>query len=374
MLAYIQWKQEGIFRIDSENRNSTEFPTFSDSAWFAGTYQQQMREALCDNAPLSITAKVRYFWLSNGFLSVVQRHLYSFSDYYVHFRKGIWLYGDHDRPNLLYRNPIDSNSRFDTLRMRASRINDAALANPSVSFYIYYVTRESDFLFESNSFAHYFDTLKTHLSLSPSHVTQLQLNGFQDFRKSFFRTDHHWNQFGAYQGYKDIFQMLQLEVQGETLNTPFVSDSILLSPVYTGSKSHSIGTPWKFSEDFFVYRFDLLPMHITLNGEDFEYGHPEPDLWTTYGKVFGKDKGELVFSTGRIDRPNIIIIADSYDNPILKLIASHFNKTYSIDLRHYKAQVGKPFCLNDYIREHDVSVVLFVGNLGMYITEEWNAF
>ena len=115
-------------------------------------------------------------------------------------------------------------------------------------------------------------------------------------------------------------------------------------------------------------------MRITKSGTEIEYGQPEPDNWTTYGKVYGNDIGELVISTGRIDRPNIIIIADSYDNPILKLIASHFNTTYSIDLRHYKNQVGVPFCLSDYIREHDVSIVMFVGNNGMFSSDLWNAF
>ena len=68
---------------------------------------------------------------------------------------------------------------------------------------------------------------------------------------------------------------------------------------------------------------------------------------------------------------NILIIGESYDNAILKLLASQFNKTYSVDLRDFERDLGKPFSFDKYVRENEIDKVLFIGNYGFFVQDEF---
>jgi len=46
----------------------------------------------------------------------------------------------------------------------------------------------------------------------------------------------------------------------------------------------------------------------------------------------------------------------------LDLLSQHFSTVYSIDLRNYKAQVGKAFDIEDYLMSHEIDRVLFIGS------------
>ena len=81
--------------------------------------------------------------------------------------------------------------------------------------------------------------------------------------------------------------------------------------------------------------------------------------------------GEIIFDTGRTDRENVLVIGESYDNAILKLLASHFGRTYSVDLRYYRNYLGSDFSLSDYLRRNSITKVLLIGNVDYYISPDF---
>lgn len=116
-------------------------------------------------------------------------------------------------------------------------------------------------------------------------------------------------------------------------------------------------------------------MGIYVNRVKSDYGSQDELLrgvlgWVSYGGVYGGDNGEVIFDTGK-DGDNILIFGNSYDNAILKLLASHFSKTYSIDLRNYEHTFGEKFDFDSYVREHDISKVLFIGDISFYTMSEF---
>ncbi len=118
-------------------------------------------------------------------------------------------------------------------------------------------------------------------------------------------------------------------------------------------------------------------MTILINGIKENYGHQEEYLngksseEISYGAFYGGDDGEIIFDTGNSNKENILVIGESYDNAILKLIASHFNKTISIDLRNYVHCMDKEFNFSEYINDYNIKKVLFIGNVDFYTMEEF---
>ena len=60
------------------------------------------------------------------------------------------------------------------------------------------------------------------------------------------------------------------------------------------------------------------------------------------------------------------MIADSYSNPINLLLAHHYHRTCIIDLRYYEQDLGHPFDVNEYIREHDIDTLLMLGDIVLF--------
>lgn len=55
---------------------------------------------------------------------------------------------------------------------------------------------------------------------------------------------------------------------------------------------------------------------------------------------------EIIYNYNRPEKENLLIISDSFSNAINEIIASHFNRTYIIDLRQ-----NKEFEPNEYIQK-----------------------
>ncbi len=381
--GYMAMQDAHTWKLINENRLPNRIPHLGNMDDFINhQYQPLLEEALLDQIPLNQLTKQMYFKSTNQFLFSIQKKLFNFSDFYVHFRKSQYLYGNRNDLYLL------SNRRYfikENLGKTLGIINHAIHDNPDADFYVYYVIREGDVRFDNMSKSPYWKCLYDNLNLPSSHKDYLHVSTFNDYKRYFRRTDHHWNHIGAYEAYTQIFNMLRLDADGEKLITPieqndslshdlsptcpYGSDGkdILISSTYHQTKSIITGYPQLFEEVFYAYRFKYPQMTIYTNGEKSSYGLAE-DFFKgkktasqlTYSALYGDDFGETIFQTKKTERPNILVIGDSFDNPILKLIASHFHNTYSIDIRHYQEDKGEEFMINDYIRKNHIDNVLFV--------------
>ena len=67
-----------------------------------------------------------------------------------------------------------------------------------------------------------------------------------------------------------------------------------------------------------------------------------------------------------------IIIGNSYDNAIIEVLGSHFNKLYVVDNRHYDLQMNKIFDTDKYVKEKEISKVIIIGDINMMIENSMN--
>ena len=191
----------------------------------------------------------------------------------------------------------------------------------------------------------------------------LKIDSYEQYMDYFYETDHHWNYKGSYQGYKDIINLMLPEenvlepTETKTFDTYYYGSNARTTAVYTNK------------EKFTVYDFKI-PKHTTyVNGSVSGYGNRDMYYnngystekgYNHYGAFYGGDFAEVSFDFKQPEKENLLVIAPSYSNAINKLVASHFNKTYYIDLRHYQNTYGKAFNPEEFCRKNKIGKFLFL--------------
>ena len=341
--------------IAYENRPAKRWPAFSVRAFLRGDYQAAAEDALADQIPEASRMKKLYNIYDTSLALPLIRFL-GRDGGYVGFRDICFL------KDMLVVRPIPLAEKAAALKESARRISAWAAASPGTDFYVYYIETDRDLNLETGEKTGLFDCLDAGLRLPAEHVDRLHVDSFDDYHRDFFKTDHHWNAAGSYRGYAELCALLNVE----PLPQP---ESHTVPACYRGTRAAGVeGIP---AEDFAVNLYALPDMRVTIPaGTIPDYGMQalfvNGELENvSYGSVFGVDCGELVFDTGEPGK-NLLVMGDSYDNAVVKLLAAGFAKTYCVDLRSYASELGRPFVMAEVLREHDIDTVLFVGGIDYF--------
>ena len=344
-----------------ENRYANKLSPLTGAAYADGSFQDAMESALSDQVQFSRLAKKCYnYALASSAVPFVSLLENSTHDYV--YSNGIAFY----EGKIVYTQ-TGLDWRKDALDAKAENLNAAIAAHPELEFYAYYIEKDTDINFTTGQKLGASQYMFSMLNIPQERKVIYEIDSFKDFDERFYDTDHHWNYIGSYEGYKDIISLLSGD---EPLEPTDVFHSGLR---FAGSKAMSLGK--FYTDEMSIYLFDYPPMTITVNGQQADYGQQDKLVngeltQVSYGAVYGGDDGEVVFDTGK-DGDNILIIGESYDNAVLKLLAGHFSKTYSIDLRNYEAAFGKKFDFDEYVSQHDITKVLLIGNVDYYVADEF---
>lgn len=232
--------------------------------------------------------------------------------------------------------------------------------NDYIDTYYYVINRDYAWDFEKNELVYdNYKLLKDNLT-GNYHIDRFDINDYDDYYKYFYKTDHHWNYQGSYQGYKDIHDLLGIDeevikpVATKKINTKFYGSRVKFSKAFA------------FSDDFIYYDFDLKEHQEYIDGKIGLYGNYDnykgKSFHNIYGEVYDVDYAEILYDFNRNDKENLLIIGSSYTNPINRLVASHFNKTYVLDFRFYKKNDGSIGTIKEYIDKNDIDKVLVVAS------------
>lgn len=346
-----------------ENRYSNKVIVPTVNSLFNNSFQDSVENALADQVPGAQRLKQLYNDTTSGFANFWVRPILERNDTTYIYYHGMLIFGGY---YVFASRDMDTTKPL--LNAKAENYNALMEKYPGVDFYAYYIEKDTDINFENGNKLNADDYLFSLLHLDDSRMRSFEIEDFQAFTKLFYKTDHHWKHTGSYAAYTDIVDFL--ECSGEPLKH---GKEVLVSGEFTGSKASLAGSNI-ITEPFLAYEFDLPELKITINGSPAEdYGAQRAflsgstDATITYGNFYGGDDGEIIFDTGATDLDNILIIGESYDNAILKLLATHFHKTYSIDLRNYQHYSGKKFDFGKYVAENEIDKVLFIGNVDFYI-------
>ena len=341
-----------------ENRPANKVHPFSLAEYLDSTYQDGLEDALMDQMPLSETLKRFFHNTSTTLLArLMEPVMASQPEQYVSFR-GLQLFGGE---YLCYEPKVLTDIQ-PGLDKRMAELNDTIAGNGDTDFYLYYIECDVDNDFETGDKSGIREYLFANMNLPEGRMDFLEVSDFDTYSRFFFRTDHHWNHVGAYEGYLDIARMMG--IPEEQLLSPL--ETLTVEQPLIGTKANSAGTS-VLNEPFHAYRFDLPDMTTTVNGVAEPYGRTfESYLGTSqglsYAAYYGFDEGEVIFDTDRDELGNLLILGNSYDNALLRPLASHFGRTYAVDLRYFESDLGREFDFDSYILENDIDTVLLIGD------------
>jgi len=344
-----------------ENRYAVQMPALTADAYGSGQFQNQLEEALADQLPKASALKKLYHLGTRGSVYGLLSPLSEAApDTYFDYYGLSLIQGD----RLVYAPMVPEDVR-DRLDLRIGQIK-AAMDTVDADFYLYYIEKDTDLNFETGQRLGAFEHLASQLDLP---MDKFAVDTPADFYRDFYKTDHHWNYLGSYRAYEELTVLLNC---GEPL-TPV--QSVTLDKTITGSKAAACGAH-QLTEKFCAYRYDFPAMTVTLDGAPAaDYGQQEAFLaggggTLSYGAFYGGDNGEVILDTGS-GGETLLILGESYDNAVLKLLASHFGRTHAVDLRYYEPLLGQPFDLADYVQTHGIDRVLLMGNIDYFTMNDF---
>lgn len=351
-----------------ENRSAYKLKVPTLAAYMDGSYQSGFEDALNDQLPFAQTVKKSYNDFSSRLVSrCMEPFLAAGSKSYVSFMNNRVFGGDY----IVYLPRKLAGERAE-LEAKIENINAYIAGHPEIEVYLYYIEKDVDINLVTGEKLGAYEFLAENLDLPAGRTAKFPINNFDEYSRYFFKTDHHWNYLGSYLGYTQVMELLG----NRDILSP--EEAVVLPYTFSGSKANTGGIDAVFSEGFTAYRFSYPNMTISSNGSVIDdYGSQsvyfsQKAESISYGSFYGGDLGEIVFDTHSPAKENILVIGESYDNAILKLLASSYNKTFSVDLRNYEALTGHPFHMAQYMEENNITKVLLIGSLGFFTLDTFN--
>ncbi len=196
----------------------------------------------------------------------------------------------------------------------------------------------------------------------------LKYNTMEEYKKYFFKTDHHWTIQGAYEGYKDVINMIAAKTP--EIGAPRDGEFFKVEGVKFRGSIARISSFEKLYDELWDIEINLPPYELTIGGnpvyadyskkEEYLVGDFElPTFNNSYADYFHTDTGNAEYNFGNNTGRNLLMFVDSFSNCIDPYIASHYDMTYLVDLR-YDEYANGSFDYNKFIKEHDIDDVVFM--------------
>lgn len=354
----------------SENRKLETFQHFTLNSFFDGSFQNNFEKAISDQFLLSEEIRVSYRQAIAGLPSFGLKDNICHNNYLrLESNDGRDRGTFNCEDYIMYMTEPLSHKKRQIVENNIKKYNHL---NTLSDVYYYFVDDPSSFDFRSNKKVNdYYGWLNESMT-GEKGLSRLEYDNFEQYKKYFYKTDHHWNYQGSYQGFLDIAKMLGIN-RTEEPKTLYTNHEC-----FYGSYSRATGN-YDYCEEFSFYDLNLPNHKVFINQKPDIYNHYddykkhnyEYEINTNYyAFVYGDDFAEIIFDFYQPKEDNLLIISNSYSNAINELIARNFNKTYVVDLRHYKEFFDKDFIPKNYIEENDVDKVLVLMS-PTFIWDDW---
>ena len=192
-------------------------------------------------------------------------------------------------------------------------------------------------------------------------------NDLNDYKNNHYKTDHHWNYKGAYEGYCEIIDIIRNDFK--EINEPYKIASTVQSiyPFY-GSITSRNGNVLGFDE-FVAYTLDydnnydyyINDQKVESLGEGKNALLREDDYY--YSSYYGTSENIKIVNNNSNNDLSILIFGDSFTNSIREDLAAHFKYTYIIDTRGITDPsdiYNTTFSLDKFLKNNKIDCILWL--------------
>ncbi len=359
--------QTNVERSYLEGRPYTRLPNPSVDSFLSGDFQDDLESYTADALPLRETLLLGKASLQRLSISEMAA-LLGYDAYHTFFGSGYLHETEGNR--LLAARATQSKKVLNGLAASVDSINDFVASNPGYSYY-FAMPYRSDVLgigplagLVSEPVDAEFLQSRIFSRLSPD-ITQINLmpSSYEEFKEDYFKTDHHWNIKGAYKAYCKIN-----EAMGNASST-LPCGELLTFPTaqFYGSEARSgldtsIGPDMIQDYEFAVPNHEawiygeLMPNDFAASTQAYIDGfQPDNPFVNLYADYWHADYGQIVFvNQDNKTSKNLLIVADSFSNPMERMFLSSYSRVYVYDPRY------ATISLADFLKKYDdIDDILF---------------
>ncbi|MCL1996857.1 MAG: DHHW family protein [Defluviitaleaceae bacterium] len=161
----------------------------------------------------------------------------------------------------------------------------------------------------------------------------------------FFRTDHHWTAIGAYRAYHAFAAAAGIE--------PITIDNYLEHAIHGFIGSLAIGT----QNPIVLAHPDIIYLYELNNGTTFStdlFAIPQNLAYADYRVFLGGDHPRIEFSSSNQNGETLVVVKDSFANPLIIWLAPNYENVIVVDPRQYTGSIL------EILRENYNADLLFV--------------
>ena len=204
-------------------------------------------------------------------------------------------------------------------------------------------------------------TIQESMDLTGEDVTDIDLRDAFSGDDVFYRTDHHWSLFGAFQGYEALTQAMGVETVTPEGEPTRVSDS------FYGTTYSSSGAGWVRPDEIYTW---VSEEGITVTA--YPKGQPEPGVLydksflekkDKYSMFLGGNKPLAVLENPQAQGGKLLVIRDSYSDSLAPFLAQSYQEVHLFDVRYNLNSVQQ------YVEENHIDQVLVLFSASNFSTE-----
>ena len=273
----------------------------------------------------------------------------------------IYLKDNADDERIFYKNKDDffyvlnkysKKELEERLNKEASFYNDINNKFPDVNLALYIPLRYESFSF--NNINENYDLVNKFTKKLNNDIKYsfFDVDNINDYKKYYYKTDHHYNSYGAQIAYNDILNMFNID------NNMLINHKEVYKPYY-GSMAKS--TLLKRVSDKLTAIDIKNDLKVNINDVNFkplEKKDRSDPFYDYYVGYFNGMYDEIIYENDSSFNRNLLIIGDSYSWQVDYLLAKSFDKTFVINTKYGK-WINNDLVLKDYINENNITHILF---------------
>ena len=347
-----------------EGREYQGFPELSRAALADGQFQDQFEQFVSDSVP-----KQQDVMLANAALQRLSISLaakpFGYDAYPTFYGSSYAFSSEHGSVCMLPLSQSSDSANYDAI---AEKLNNLASKHQDMRWRMALVDRASisnaspvhDYIASPVDYDYMTDVLLSKLSGNIPYI-DLSNSDTEQYYQLYFKTDHHWQVWGALDAYYKV-----MESFGEEPNRQYQRFVAFEGPFY-GSYARSGLYPFvSDSVDDVIY--DHSELKVSFNGEKqkledlcFSFSkkqkpYEKPDRFSNVYADYYHGDPALIKITNRStsSQKSLLIIGDSFTNNCERFYAEHYHTVYVLDPRKYEKTIEQ------FLEKHPVDDALFL--------------